>query len=70
MACTAFITKVSKFLPNNPVLNDEMEEYLGLIKGLKSKSRALILKSNGIKCRYYAIDKKGVSTHSNTDLIA
>jgi len=70
MASTVFITKVSKFLPNNPVSNDEMEEYLGLIKGLKSKSKALILKNNGIKCRYYAIDRKGVSTHSNADLIA
>ena len=65
-----FITKVSKFLPNNPVSNDEMEEYLGLIKGLKSKSKALILRNNGIKCRYYALDKKGVSTHSNADLTA
>jgi 3-oxoacyl-[acyl-carrier-protein] synthase-3 len=67
---TVFITKISKFLPNNPVLNDEMEEYLGLIKGLKSKSKALILRNNGIKCRYYAINKNGVSTHSNADLTA
>jgi 3-oxoacyl-[acyl-carrier-protein] synthase-3 len=65
-----FVTKVSKFLPNNPVFNDDMEEYLGLIKGLKSKSKALILRNNGIKCRYYALDKNGKSTHSNADLTA
>ncbi len=65
-----FITKASKFLPNSPVSNDEMEEYLGLIKGLKSKSKALILRNNGIKYRYYALDRNGVSTHSNAELTA
>jgi 3-oxoacyl-[acyl-carrier-protein] synthase III len=65
-----FITKISKFLPNDPVSNDEMEEYLGLIKGLKSKCKALILRSNGIKNRYYALNKNGVSTHSNAELTA
>lgn len=70
MANTVYITKAAKFLPNDPVSNDEMEEYLGLIKGLRSKSKALILRNNGIKCRYYAIDRNGVSTHSNADLCA
>jgi 3-oxoacyl-[acyl-carrier-protein] synthase III len=65
-----FITKISKFLPNKPVSNDEMEEYLGLIKGLKSKCKSLILRNNGIKCRYYALDKNGKSTHSNAELTA
>lgn len=63
-----FVTKISKFLPNNPVNNDEMEEYLGLIKGLKSRCKALILRNNGIKCRYYALTKDGKSTHSNAQL--
>jgi 3-oxoacyl-[acyl-carrier-protein] synthase III len=67
---SVYITKISKYLPNNPVLNDEMEESLGLIKGLKSRSKALVLRSNGIKCRYYALDKNGVSTHTNADLTA
>ncbi len=65
-----FITKISKFLPNDPVSNDEMEEYLGLIKGLKSKCKALILRNNGIKNRHYALNKNGVSTHSNYELTA
>jgi 3-oxoacyl-[acyl-carrier-protein] synthase-3 len=63
-----YITKVSKFLPNNPVLNDEMEDYLGTIKGLKSKTKPLILRNNKIVSRYYAIDKNGRSTHSLTDM--
>jgi len=63
-----YITNVSTFFPNDPVLNDEMEEYLGKIKGLKSKSKPLILRSNKIKSRYYATDKNGQSTHTVTDM--
>jgi 3-oxoacyl-[acyl-carrier-protein] synthase III len=65
-----FITKISKFLPNHPVGNDEMEDYLGLIKGSKSRSKNIILRNNGIKNRYYAIDKNGFSTHTNAELAA
>lgn len=63
-----YITQVSTFFPNNPVSNDEMEEYLGKIKGLKSKSKPLILRSNQIKSRYYATDKNGNSTHSIAEM--
>ncbi|MFH1121856.1 MAG: beta-ketoacyl-ACP synthase III [Bacteroidota bacterium] len=63
-----YITRVSKFFPNNPVPNEEMEDYLGEIKGLKSRSKSLILHNNKIKTRYYAIDKEGNSTHSVTDM--
>ncbi|MBN1186276.1 MAG: beta-ketoacyl-ACP synthase III [Bacteroidales bacterium] len=65
-----YITNISKFLPNEPVYNDEMEEYLGRIRGFKSKSKAIVLRHNGIKCRYYAIDKNGDITHTNAELTA
>lgn len=65
-----YITKVSKFLPNEPVSNDEMELYLGMIDGVPSRGKALTLRNNGIKTRYYAIDKNGVSTHSNAKMTA
>lgn len=32
-----FITKVSAFLPNEPVLNEDMESYLGKIGGIPSR---------------------------------
>lgn len=64
----AYITKIEKFLPNEPVSNDEMESRLGLINGNASKSRSLILKNNGIKTRYYALDKDGNITHNNAQL--
>jgi len=66
----AYITRISSFLPNNPVSTDDMEGYLGLINGLPSKSRKIVLRNNGIKTRHYALDKSGESTHSNADLAA
>ncbi len=65
-----FITKAAKFLPNDPVSNEEMEEYLGMIDGVPSKGKKLTLRNNGIKTRYYSIDKQGNSTHSNAQMTA
>lgn len=65
-----YITKASKFLPNNPVSNDEMEDYLGKVDGKPSKARRVILRRNGIKQRYYALDKNGNATHTNVQMAA
>lgn len=65
-----YINKVSKFLPNNPISNDEMENYLGLINHKTSKSKNIVLRNNGIKRRYYAIDKNGICTHTNSQMTA
>ncbi len=45
-----------------------MEDYLGKVDGMASKIKPIILRNNQIKTRYYALDKQGNSTHSNTDL--
>jgi 3-oxoacyl-[acyl-carrier-protein] synthase-3 len=65
-----FITGISKFLPNRPVLNDEMEAYLGMIDNRPSKARRIVLKNNGIQTRYYALTKDGKPTHSNAEMTA
>lgn len=65
-----YITKASKFLPNEPVGNDEMESYLGMVDGKPSKARSIILHRNGIKQRYYALDKQGNVTHTNVQMAA
>ena len=65
-----YITKVSKFLPNDPVDNDEMESYLGMVDGNPSRARKIVLGRNGIKQRYYALDKEGYVTHTNTEMAA
>src|SRR5207244_4189867 len=53
-----------------PVSNDEMEEYLGVVDGRKSRAKAVILRNNRITNRYYSRDKQGNSTHSNAELTA
>jgi 3-oxoacyl-[acyl-carrier-protein] synthase-3 len=63
-----YITKSGKYLPNQAISNDEMENYLGLINEATSKARRIILRNNKIVSRYYAIDKYGNSTHSNAEL--
>ncbi|WP_264552798.1 beta-ketoacyl-ACP synthase III [Flavobacterium sp. N2038] len=63
-----YITKAAKYLPNEAVSNDEMENYLGLINDTASKARRIILRNNKITSRYYAVDKTGKSTHTNAEL--
>lgn len=65
-----FITKASTYLPNEPVSNDDMETYLGLVNDTPSKARALILRNNKITTRYYALDKNGKPTHTNAQITA
>ena len=65
-----FITKAAKFLPNDPVSNDEMEGFLGMVDGKPSKARRIILRRNGIQQRYYALDKDGNVTHTNAQMAA
>lgn len=68
MTKNVYITRLSKFLPNDPISNDEIEDYLGLINGAPSKAKALILRNNKIKTRYYALDRAGRATHTNATL--
>ncbi|MGN7887933.1 beta-ketoacyl-ACP synthase III [Dyadobacter endophyticus] len=66
----AYITRITKFLPNESVSNEEMEEYLGYINGKPSKSKAIVLRNNGIKNRFYALRKDGTPTHTNAEMAA
>ena len=63
-----YITRSGKYLPNEPVSNDEMESFLGLINDAASKARRIILRNNGITSRYYALSKDGNPTHTNAVL--
>jgi 3-oxoacyl-[acyl-carrier-protein] synthase III len=51
-----YITKIAAFLPNAPVDNAHIEEVLGCIGGVKSRAKSVVLRSNGIKTRYYVLD--------------
>ncbi|MFZ1692761.1 MAG: beta-ketoacyl-ACP synthase III [Flavobacteriales bacterium] len=64
-----FITRVSGFLPNDPIGNDEMEGFLGFINDAPSRARHIVLRNNGIKRRFYALDKQRRLTHTNAELV-
>jgi 3-oxoacyl-[acyl-carrier-protein] synthase-3 len=65
-----YINRIAKFLPGEPVGNEEMEEYLGYVDGRKSRSKSIVLRNNKITKRYYSRDKQGNSTHTNAELTA
>ena len=65
-----YITKTATYFPNEPVSNDEMEEFLGLINKSPSKSKRIVLRNNGIKNRFYALTKDGKATHTNAQMTA
>jgi len=68
---TAYITDLAGFLPNAPVSNDDVERVLGMVNGRPSRTRAITLRSNGIRNRHYAIDPlTGKFTHNNARMTA
>lgn len=67
---SVYINNIKKFLPGAGISNDEMESYLGKIQDVKSKAKPIVLRHNGIKNRYYAINKNQESQYSNAELTA
>ena len=65
----AYITRTAHYLPFDAVGNDEMESVLGMVANKASRARALVLRSNGIKSRHYAIDRAtGLAAMNNAQL--
>jgi 3-oxoacyl-[acyl-carrier-protein] synthase-3 len=65
-----YINALGTFLPNEPVSNAEMEEYLGEINGKGSRAKSRVLQQNGIQSRHYALDRSQNSTHTNAQMAA
>lgn len=64
-----YINRTSSFLPNLPISNEQMEEVLGFVGEMPSRVRKMILRSNAIRTRYYALDPNTRKpTHSSTEL--
>ncbi len=71
MICPVYINSVAAFLPNDPVANEDMERILGQVGSRASRVRKIILRSNQITSRYYAIDPQtGRASHTNAQLTA
>ena len=67
----AFITDLAAFLPGDPVPNDQMEQILGMVNQVPSRTRRIILRNNKIGRRHYALDPRTrAATHSNAQLAA
>lgn len=67
---SVYIINTAVYFPNEPVSNDEMEEYLGYIDNKPSKSKRIVLRNNGIQNRFYALNKQGKTTHTNAAMTA
>ncbi len=66
-----YLNRVAAYLPNAPVDNDHMEQVLGIVGDTPSRVRKMILRSNAIQTRHYAIDPATrLATHSSTELAA
>ncbi len=66
-----YINKIAVYLPNEAVDNENIEKVLGQVGDRPSRAKRIILRSNKIKTRYYAIDPKTrKSTHTNAQLTA
>lgn len=66
-----YITEMSAFLPNKPVSNEEMDKILDVVEQVPTRIKKIILRSNDIQTRYYAIDPEtGKTTHTNAQLAA
>lgn len=70
MKAEVYINKTSSYFPNEPVGNDDMEKFIGMIGGKPSRVKPLILRQNGIKRRFYALDENHNITHTNAQLAA
>lgn len=71
MTSPVYITRTAAYMPFAPVGNDEMESVLGMVGNRASRARSLVLRSNGITSRHYAIDRAtGQAAMSNAQLTA
>ncbi|MBI1358765.1 MAG: StlD/DarB family beta-ketosynthase [Alphaproteobacteria bacterium] len=67
----AYITQTAAFLPNAPVGNEDMERVIGQSGDRPSRARRMVLRSNGIVSRHYAIDPDTLKpSHSNAQMTA
>ena len=69
MTTEVYINASASFLPGVAVNNEQMEAVLGQAGERPSRARKLVLRSNGIRSRHYAIDPAtGAATLSNAQL--
>jgi 3-oxoacyl-[acyl-carrier-protein] synthase-3 len=61
---------MGKFLPGDPIPNDEIDEYIGPLNSGSQKLRERVISNSGIATRHYALDKEQRSQHSAAEMAA
>lgn len=64
MSQPVYINAIGKYLPGNAIRNEDIEKYLGLINDKPSRTKAKMLKQNGIQQRHYALNEQQETTES------
>jgi len=71
MSREVYITRSAACLPGAAVENQDIEAVLGQVGERPSRARSMVLRSNGIRRRHYAVDRAtGLPTHTNAQLAA
>lgn len=63
-----YVTGLGKFLPNEPIANDDIQSIIGRIGAGSEKLGRATLRRNGIRRRHYSCRKDGSYSHSNAEM--
>jgi 3-oxoacyl-[acyl-carrier-protein] synthase III len=63
-----YITSIGAFLPGDPVTNEDMERHLGQLGSKTSRVKERVLRDNGIKTRYYSVDREQNTRFTNAQM--
>ncbi|MGD9622849.1 MAG: 3-oxoacyl-ACP synthase [Mycolicibacterium sp.] len=67
---SAYITATGRYLPGEPISNDEIDLYLGKTGRTTTDLKDITLKNCGVQTRHYAIDKNQQTYISNAAMAA
>lgn len=65
-----YIVSAGRFLPGEPIDNDQLDQYIALINQQSSRIKKRILNDNGIVTRHYGINTKGETQVSAAQMAA
>ncbi len=68
---SVYVVGAGIFLPNQAVKNENLENILGIINGVPSRTKTRIMAGTGITSRHYAIDPETrKQSHTNAEMTA
>lgn len=70
MSNAVYINALGRFLPGNPISNDDAATFLGPLDKTQERLRRAAFTRNGIRQRHYALNPDGTPTHTNAEMAA